>query len=372
MFENNVVFSAQTGACPGGPNGMHMTVPVDAGWLRPLIETQSEKPRSAIANYLQQVDAGPSLAVTVAYSGFQQACLEEGTTAFTGITRAFENLKRVGAWHDPETEAQLEIVWVQNEGDEALQTPAATYATGMENIYASIVDAAGNPTVTPRIWMVQAQAWTDPTNGTTHTTPTAAIGQYIFARAHPEYAKILGPTYLYSTAVGSTVHRNTLGACESAATWGAAIHAGDSFQPVWPVMGQSPTLSGTTITLHLYAPTCPLQFLTSKITGVSTANRGLEYACSSSPPSISSVTFGSCANNDQTVTIELDGNPDATCESDDILRGVYTGTNGAAEGPSTGPRSPICDSTATTYQCGATSVTLSNCLVTFEESVSGG
>src|SRR5690349_24976566 len=95
MYETNVIFRNQPGACASGPNGAHMAMPVDAGWLRPLIETQSEKPRGAIANYLELETGEASLAVTVAYSGFQQACLEEGTTAFTGVENAFANLRRV-------------------------------------------------------------------------------------------------------------------------------------------------------------------------------------------------------------------------------------------------------------------------------------
>lgn len=372
MFEQNAVSAIRDGGCAGGSTVTSMTLPVDAGELAPLIETETEKPRSAIAGMLEKLTGMGAVTVTVAFGGYSAACLKRGTVPYQSILNAFENLKRKGVFKNHGVDAQLEVVWIQNEQDEILGTSAAAYAATMEELENDVNTVAGLYMATPfahpiRFWMVQAQSWTD---GTSVTTPTAAIGQYNVARAYPARFKLLGPTHPYPTAVGSTVHRNTLGACESAATWGEALSQGAAYQPVWPLMGESPTVSGSTITMRLYAPTCPLTFLTSKITGVSTTTRGLEYA-GTGCPSITGVTLGSCASHVQDLTISLSGTPDATCKASDVLRGVFTGSLGAAAGPSTGPRSPICDSASETYQCGATEVVNTHCLVSFQETVSG-
>src|SRR5262245_29885948 len=53
MFEQNAVSAIRDGGCATGAVATSMSSPIDAGSLIPLVESETEKPRSAIANWLK-------------------------------------------------------------------------------------------------------------------------------------------------------------------------------------------------------------------------------------------------------------------------------------------------------------------------------
>lgn len=351
------------------------TIDVDAGSLIPLIATDTEKPHVGAANWIFENYGTNSMGWVVAWGGYPIDCLDRGTgqtakAPWTAMLRGFANAGRAGAFHNHGTTALPQFVWIQGEQDENDGTPAATYAVSLEQLQSQLEGVASGYaqfSTHRRLFMLQAQSWT----ASNRSVPTAAIGMYNFARNRPDVAALIGPTYFLPTHPGSEIHRSSIGACQSAAIIGQALQADAAWTGFKPLA--APTLSGSTITATFHVPVCPMVVDTTTITGVSTSTRGFEYTCSSSPPSISSVTNTSCSGTTGTLTIALSGTPDGTCQTDDKLRYAYTGTSGNDPGPTSGARGNMRDSrrgaAGGTFNCGGTTVNLDNFLVTFEETV---
>lgn len=157
-------------------------------------------------------------------------------------------------------------------------------------------------------------------------------------------------TFTGGTVTSTIVSTDGLGgpACDySAGTLaGRGMAAGTTYQPLQPHLTESITRVNNVITVPMYVPTCPMALDTTIITGVSSINRGFEYTCGSSPPSISSIdcTSIACSNNIGYCTITLSGSPNASCQTDDFIGYAITGVNGNSGGPTSGPRGNIVDS----------------------------
>jgi hypothetical protein len=116
------------------------------------------------------------------------------------------------------------------------------------------------------------------------------------------------------------------------------------------------------ITIQFYVPVPPLRFNTTLVTDNTGGNKGFEFyaGTAGNTPVITSVVLG---GDGTSVVITLDVAPTGTNPE---IRYSWTGTAGAAAGPTTGARGNLCDSDATTDRWGND---LRNWCVTFNKIV---
>ncbi len=346
-------------------------VAVDAWPLVATVDTGgTEKPRTHIGKVYYERTGNSVLSVTAASAGYSFACASPypvGGGAPTATWQQMVNGVTSAQSHSLAKQngtamTALGLVSVHGEADEGVTT-ATAYQANMVTLWTAwqtLVNLRLGVNAISPLYMVQENAWTY----AGYATPTSAYGMVLAAKANPTRLYVVGPSY-QDSYYSDGVHRDAQGHCANGSRAGHVIaDYGSSWAPLWMT---GATRSGTTVTVTTNVPVCPMVFDTTTVSNP--GNYGFEYYCTSSPPTITSVTNTSCSGNVGTITIGLSGTPDATCQSNDVIRVAWTGTPGAKAGPTTGPRANVRDSDPVTTVCDSNTVNLYNWIVTGSENV---
>lgn len=313
-----------------------------------LVESTVETPRSAIANTYYTRTGNSVVVVSNGVTATTYSGLKRGTTPWTYLDYGLTH------WGSRVTgDAVLGLVLIHGEGDRL----SSTYLNDMlewQSDFNNNARAHTSSRLNHPIWISQSSSCTF-YSGTSLTTCVGLYQQYLIARLYPTRAKLVGPKYQYTYSDG--VHLNNASSKLLGEQIGYAVSFGDSWQPLWPRLGDvSVSRSSNVVTLYLHTPSPPLVVDTTTVTGLGAA-RGFEYTDDSSPPSITSVDCSAaCSGNICSCQITLSGTPTGANKK---LRYAWTGTSGNWAGPTTGMRGNIRDSDTFQY----------NWLVHFEESV---
>lgn len=313
------------------------------GWpLTDLVEATRETPRSGMANMLATLRGVPATVVSSARLATAYTGIKKGTAVWNYAAACVEatGARVLGS-------RVYAAAITHGEADHAAGTTRAAYEADLTELQADVQAKARASTPSSDIvplFVDQFSAWTLAAFGG-GTTSFIPIAQYLASKNNP-YIKLVGPkSHLTYAADGG--HLSAAGYRELGAMIGKAMSYGLLWTGLRPI---SVVRTGsTTMRLTCAVPVAPLVLDT--VTGSDPGNYGFELDSGS-------VTAVALGVDGYTVNITFTGSPT-------LLRYAYTGTNGNAGGPTTGPRGCLRDSDTTSWA----GTTLWNRCVHFEETI---
>lgn len=319
-------------------------VPPYAWPLVPLVESGAyETPRSGLANMYATTTGNPLVVVSGARGGMAYSGIKKGTLPYSYLE---VSLEAIGS-HIVDSYV-LASTMTHGESDQSFSMTRAQYKAVLVEFQADVQAKARTttPRTGDRVVPLYIDQLSSATKFTGATDPTVVMGQWEAARDNPGVVILACPKY-FLPYVADGIHLTAAGSRTLGAYLGRAIAVGPGWRALQPV---SAVRTGDVIHVEFHVPAPPLVLDT--VTVSDPGNYGFEVTGGGS---IVSVALGA---NGASVDITVSG-------AVTLLRYAYTGTVGAAAGPTTGQRGCLRDSDTATFE----GVTLRNWAVHSEVEV---